>query len=116
MSPAGNAFWLVKWDVCVHRSGGYRRSRNRSAPATGFPNRVSQVRFLPRALQDRRGTEESLPCPRALVQASVGAVRVAALAGSSEVLISFTVRDLVAGSGLVFEDAGEHELKGVPDR
>ena len=42
--------------------------------------------------------------------------RVAALAGASEVLVSQTVRDLVAGSGLVFEDAGEHELKGVPDR
>jgi class 3 adenylate cyclase len=42
--------------------------------------------------------------------------RVAALAGSSEVLVSRTVRDLVAGSGLAFEDAGEHELKGVPDR
>jgi hypothetical protein len=27
-----------------------------------------------------------------------------------------TVKDLVAGSGLTFEDAGEHELKGVPDR
>jgi len=26
------------------------------------------------------------------------------------------VKDLVAGSGLVFEDAGEHELKGVPER
>jgi hypothetical protein len=31
-------------------------------------------------------------------------------------LISQTVRDLVASSGLTFEDAGEHELKGVPDR
>jgi class 3 adenylate cyclase len=41
--------------------------------------------------------------------------RVAALAGPSEVLVSSTVKDLVAGSGLVFEDAGEHELKGVPD-
>ena len=41
--------------------------------------------------------------------------RVAALAGSSEVLVSSTVKDLVAGSGLSFEDAGEHELKGVPD-
>ena len=30
--------------------------------------------------------------------------------------ISHTVKDLVAGSGLVFEDAGEHELRGVPDR
>ena len=42
--------------------------------------------------------------------------RVAAMARSSEVLVSSTVKDLVAGSGLVFEDAGEHELKGVPDR
>ena len=31
-------------------------------------------------------------------------------------LVSQTVKDLVAGSGLVFEDAGEHELKGIPDR
>jgi class 3 adenylate cyclase len=45
----------------------------------------------------------------------VGA-RVMALAGPSEVLVSSTVRDLTAGSGIVFEDAGEHELKGVPDR
>ena len=42
--------------------------------------------------------------------------RVGALAGPSEVFVSSTVRDLVAGSGLLFEDAGEHELKGVPDR
>ena len=49
------------------------------------------------------------------VTVSIGA-RIAALAGPSEVLISQTVRDLVAGSGLTFEDAGEHELKGIPDR
>jgi class 3 adenylate cyclase len=42
--------------------------------------------------------------------------RVAALAGPSEVLVTRTVRDLVAGSGIVFEERGEHELKGVPDR
>jgi class 3 adenylate cyclase len=42
--------------------------------------------------------------------------RVASLAQPGEVLVSSTVKDLVAGSGLVFEDAGEHELKGVPDR
>jgi class 3 adenylate cyclase/pimeloyl-ACP methyl ester carboxylesterase len=46
---------------------------------------------------------------------AIGA-RVGALAGPSEVLVSSTVKDLVAGSGLVFEDRGEHELKGVPDR
>ena len=42
--------------------------------------------------------------------------RVSAVAGPSEVLVSSTVKDLVAGSGLVLEDAGDHELKGVPDR
>jgi len=42
--------------------------------------------------------------------------RVAAMAGPAEVLVSSTVKDLVAGSGLAFEDAGERELKGVPDR
>ena len=42
--------------------------------------------------------------------------RVGALAGASEVMVSQTVKDLVAGSGLTFADAGEHELKGVPDR
>jgi class 3 adenylate cyclase len=42
--------------------------------------------------------------------------RIGAKAGGSEVLASQTVKDLTAGSGLVFEDAGEHELKGVPDR
>lgn len=41
--------------------------------------------------------------------------RVAALAGPGEVLVSSTVKDLVAGSGLVFEDRGEHTLKGIPD-
>ena len=40
--------------------------------------------------------------------------RVAALAGPSEVLVSSMVKDLVAGSGLVFDDAGEQELRGVP--
>jgi class 3 adenylate cyclase len=41
--------------------------------------------------------------------------RVGAKAEASEVLVSQTVKDLVAGSDLSFEDAGEHELKGVPD-
>jgi class 3 adenylate cyclase len=40
--------------------------------------------------------------------------RVAALAQSGEVLVSTTVRDLVAGSGLQFEERGVHTLKGVP--
>ena len=40
--------------------------------------------------------------------------RVSALAGPNEVLVSSTLRDLVIGSGLEFEERGAHELKGVP--
>ena len=42
--------------------------------------------------------------------------RVAGLAAPGEVLVSQTVRDLVAGSGLAFEDRGTHVLKGVPNK
>ena len=49
------------------------------------------------------------------ITVSIGA-RVLALAGPSRVLVSQTVKDLVAGSGLTFEDAGEHELKGLRER
>lgn len=41
--------------------------------------------------------------------------RIASLAAPSEILVSRTVRDLVAGSGIVFDDHGEHQLKGVPE-
>jgi class 3 adenylate cyclase len=47
------------------------------------------------------------------VTVSIGA-RVAAMAGPSEVRATQTVKDLVAGSGLTFADAGEADLKGVP--
>jgi class 3 adenylate cyclase len=40
--------------------------------------------------------------------------RVAAEAGPGEILVSSTVKDLVAGSGLEFEDRGTRTLKGVP--
>jgi class 3 adenylate cyclase len=46
------------------------------------------------------------------ISVHIGA-RVAAAAGANEVLVSRTVTDLVAGSGIEFEDRGEHELKGV---
>ena len=42
--------------------------------------------------------------------------RVAALAGPGEVLVSSTVREIVTGSRRMFDDRGEHELKGVPGR
>ncbi len=43
------------------------------------------------------------------------AARVMAAAAAGEVLVSRTVKDLVAGSGLRFEDRGTHDLRGVPD-
>jgi class 3 adenylate cyclase/pimeloyl-ACP methyl ester carboxylesterase len=46
--------------------------------------------------------------------AVVIAARVSALAAPGEVLVSQTVKDLVAGAGLSFAERGEHELKGVP--
>jgi pimeloyl-ACP methyl ester carboxylesterase len=48
------------------------------------------------------------------IAVTIGA-RVAALAGAGEVLVSSTVKDLVVGSALSFEDRGVHELKGVPE-
>jgi class 3 adenylate cyclase len=44
---------------------------------------------------------------------NVGA-RITAAAGAGEVFVSGTVKDLVAGSGIEFEDRGAHRLKGVP--
>lgn len=41
--------------------------------------------------------------------------RVAGLAGAGEILVSRTVKDLMAGSGIAFADRGTHVLKGVPD-
>jgi class 3 adenylate cyclase len=42
--------------------------------------------------------------------------RIASLASADDVLVSSTVKELLAGSDIGFEDAGEHELKGVPGR
>ena len=85
------------------RSGARRGGRGRSEPRHRDPSRPAHGRG---ELVDE--TVRGIAVP-------IGA-RVGALAGPSEVLVSQTVKDLVAGSGLTFEDAGEHELKGVPDR
>ena len=46
--------------------------------------------------------------------AVVTGARISTLAAPGEVLVSSTVKDLVAGSGFSFDERGEHELKGVP--
>jgi class 3 adenylate cyclase/pimeloyl-ACP methyl ester carboxylesterase len=43
------------------------------------------------------------------------AARVSAVAGPGEIVVSSTVKDLVVGSGIEFEDRGQHALKGVPE-
>ena len=47
--------------------------------------------------------------------AVITGARIAAQAGPNEILVSATVRDLVAGSGLEFEDRGAHALSGLPE-
>lgn len=42
--------------------------------------------------------------------------RIAAMADPSEILVSRTVKELVAGSGIEFRERGTHVLKGIPDR
>ncbi len=59
------------------------------------------------------GEIEVLGTDIAGIAVHIGA-RVAAMAGTGEVLVSSTVKDLVVGSGIEFEERGEHELKGVP--
>src|SRR5688500_10123730 len=82
-----------------HRVSGHGRRTDRTGVRAG-------VRLPPRAAL---GT----PLPGLGV---VIARRVCDLAASGEVLASRTVKDLVTGSGIGFEDRGEHELKGVPER
>jgi class 3 adenylate cyclase len=61
------------------------------------------------------GEVETIDAKAGGIAVVIGA-RIAGSARASEVLVSRTVKDLVAGSGLEFAPAGEHELKGVPDR
>ena len=59
------------------------------------------------------GEIEVLPDDIAGLAVHIGA-RVSALAGTGEVLVSSTIKDLVIGSGLEFDERGSHVLKGVP--
>jgi class 3 adenylate cyclase len=52
--------------------------------------------------------------PAWAIRCAQAGARVASYAEPGEVLVSSTVKDLVAGSGLAFQDRGTHELRGVP--
>jgi hypothetical protein len=72
-------------------------------------------RGAPQFTHDARAHVEDLG-PGHAVEELEGLGRVTGFARAGEILVSSTVKDLTAGSGLQFEDAGEHELKGVPER
>jgi class 3 adenylate cyclase len=111
----------------IERSGGRYVDSTGDGMVASFDGPAAAVRcakaigsaILPLELEMRAGVhtaELEFDGPRVLGIAVHIAARVMSLAGAGEVLVSSTVKDLVAGSGLAFQDAGEHELKGVPDR
>ena len=55
------------------------------------------------------------PCSRSGSRCALGCTPGRSTAAAGEVIVSRTVRDLVAGSGIEFEDRGTHDLKGVAD-
>lgn len=77
-------------------------------------NRVSGIGLEIRA-GIHTGECEIVDGKRAGLAVTIGS-RIAAMAGPRDVLVSRTVKDLTAGSGFSFDDRGEHELKGVPER
>lgn len=77
---------------------------------------TSAVRGLGVEIRAGVHTGECERCGEDLAGIAVNvAARISALAGSGEVLVSSTVRELVLGSGLEFAERGSHRLKGVPD-
>jgi pimeloyl-ACP methyl ester carboxylesterase len=88
----------------------------KSKPARLLERLASFSRLI---LFDKRGTGMSDRVSNDRLRDKIGGVavhtgaRVAAAADPGEVLVSSTVKDLVAGSGIVFADRGERELKGV---
>ena len=109
--------------------GRYRGTELDNAGDGFFCRFEGPARAIACARQDRRGRERarSSRCVRVSTRASarlsarkiagisvVTGSRISSLAAPGEVLVSSTVKDLVAGSGFTFEDRGEHELEGVP--
>ena len=80
-------------------------------------SRVRQAGLGARRAGQRHGPEHDRAQAAHLALGGIGVhigARVSALAGPNDVLVSSTLRDLVIGSGLEFEERGAHELKGVP--
>jgi class 3 adenylate cyclase len=111
---------LARWNGVEHDTAGdgFFASFDGPARAIGcLRELIERVKDL--GVQVRAGVHTG-ECE--LIDGKVGglavsiAARVTSRADASQIMVSQTVKDLVAGSGLRFDDAGEHELKGVPDR
>jgi class 3 adenylate cyclase len=120
---------LARHDALVRRELGRYRGKERDTAGDGFfatfdgPARairaaqaivpaVNQLGLEPR-IGIHVGECELHGEKVAGIAVNIGA-RVAAKAAANEILVSQTVRDLVAGSGIAFEERGAHELKGIP--
>jgi class 3 adenylate cyclase len=131
-SAVGDRLWresLNRYDELVHRHLG--RFRGRYIKATGdgtlatFDGPARAIECALTIAEEVKGLGFDVRAGlhtgeieiRGEDVAGVGvhiAARVSALGGAGEVLVSRTVTDLVAGSGIEFEDRGDHQLKGVP--
>jgi pimeloyl-ACP methyl ester carboxylesterase len=101
-----------------HRGRRFLRDVRRARPRGALRAGDRRGRPAPRARDPGRGPYGRGGDDRRKtggIAVNIGA-RVGGMARPSEVLVSSTVKDLVAGSGLVFEDRGERDLKGIPDR
>jgi class 3 adenylate cyclase len=128
----GDAAWkqlLAKHDELVR--GELRRFRGREIDAVGdgflasFDGPARAIRCAEAIRDELRGLEFDIRAGLHTGEVEVAGerirgiavhtgARVAAMAGPGDVLVSHTVKDLVAGSGIAFEDRGVHALKGVP--
>jgi class 3 adenylate cyclase len=132
MAEVGDAAWkelIAEHDAIVREELGRFRGKEIDHTGDGFlatfdgPARAVRCAQEIAAAVPRLGFEVRAGCHTGEIELMDGNVRglavhvgarVMALARPSEVLVSSTVRDLVGGSGLAFEDRGTHELKGVP--
>jgi class 3 adenylate cyclase len=111
---------LARWDGTEHDTAGDGFFASFAGPARAIHcahEIADRVRDL--GIDTRAGVHigecEIIDGKPGGIAVTIGA-RLLGRAGPREVVVSQTVKDLVAGSGFSFEDRGEHELKGVPDR
>jgi class 3 adenylate cyclase len=132
LATLGDAAWkdlVADHDAVVREAMGRHRGKEVDRTGDGFlatfdgPARAVRCALEVASAVRRLGIEIRAGCHTGEIETTQGtirgiavhiAARVMAAAGPSEVLVSSTVKDLVGGSGLAFEDRGTYELKGVP--